>query len=86
MVCFTKQEGLNYMEDDSNGMKPCTICGKIYYLDELNCCSSECDEEVYRRFAAEGHTHGPDEPPFNEKGETDYDACPKCNERRKGVK
>lgn len=68
------------MKENSDGMKPCTICGKIAYLDEINCCSAECGEEAERRFAAQGHTHGLADPPLNEDGEIDLRSCPKFNE------
>lgn len=47
----------------------CLNCGRITTLDHLGGCSAECDDAIIREFVAQGHDHGPDDPPED---------CPRC--------
>jgi hypothetical protein len=45
------------------GPASCRVCGLSGYLDELSCCSPECDDVATEAFLSEGHDHGPLDPP-----------------------
>ena len=56
----------------------CHQCGGRGYLDGLNCCSGMCDERAISKYEAEGHNHGPDDPPTDDDGRINWNTCPAC--------
>lgn len=53
----------------------CFACGRRGCLDAMGGCSSACDAVLMERFAASGHTHGPDDPDPGIVGGPDCPAC-----------